>query len=205
MWGIHIITHVPHVRYNAQEYLQSAGMKSKEITLKLRDLRAALDLSLSNVAEMTGVSKAMLGQIERGESSPTIATLWKIAKGLQLPLSALIDTAFGDPSVFQTVTFPGSIEVKIVFPFDPALGAETFHVNLTPNQSHASPAHAVGVTEEIFVLSGTLEILRGDKWVSLQAGKGLRFAADVPHAYRAGPQGAAFLNVHHYTQNTEFF
>ena len=179
-------------------------MATDDITLKLRDVRAASGLSLSKVAEMTGVSKAMLGQIERGESSPTIATLWKIAKGFQLPLSALIDTVMGDPSVFQTVTFPGSIEVKIVFPFDPALGAETFHVNLAANQSHESPAHAAGVTEEVFVLGGALEILREDEWVPLQAGQGLRFAADVPHGYRAGAQGAAFLNMHHYAQHTEF-
>ncbi len=179
-------------------------MAPDDITLKLRDLRTASGLSLSKVAEMTGVSKAMLGQIERGESSPTIATLWKIAKGFQLPLSALIDTALGDPSVFQTVTFPGTIEVKIVFPFDPALGAETFHVSLHPNQSHESPAHAAGVTEEVFVLSGTLEILRDREWVSLQAGQGLRFAADVPHGYRAGAEGAAFLNMHHYAQHNEY-
>ena len=182
-------------------------MESDELTLKLRDVRAASGLSLSKVAELTGVSKAMLGQIERGESSPTIATLWKIAKGFQLPLSALIGTAAmrdtADTDVFSTATFPGSIEVKIVFPFDPALGAETFHVELSPNQSHESPAHAAGVTEEVFVLSGVLEILREDTWIPLQAGQGLRFAADLPHGYRAGDQGAAFLNMHHYSQSVE--
>lgn len=203
-WGLCVIAHVPHVRYNAQEDSKDGIMAPDEITLKLRDMRAASGLSLSKVAEMTGVSKAMLGQIERGESSPTIATLWKIAKGFQLPLSALIETANGDPSVFQTVTFPGSIEVKIVFPFDSALGAETFHVSLTPNQCHESPAHAAGVTEEVFVLSGTLEILRGEAWVPLNAGQGLRFAADLPHGYRAGAQGTAFLNMHHYGQHSEF-
>ncbi len=180
-------------------------MAPDEITLKLRDVRAASGLSLSKVAEMTGVSKAMLGQIERGESSPTIATLWKIAKGFQLPLSALIDPAKGEASVFQTVTFPGSIEVKIVFPFDRALGAETFHVSLRPNQSHESPAHANGVTEEVFVLSGTLEVLRGQDWIPLQEGQGLRFAADIPHGYRAGTEGTAFLNMHHYSQHADGF
>ncbi|EEE37568.1 transcriptional regulator, XRE family [Rhodobacteraceae bacterium KLH11] len=170
-------------------------------------MRAASGLSLSRVAEMTGVSKAMLGQIERGESSPTIATLWKIAKGFQLPLSALIGTsALRDPSdasVFRTVTFPGSLQVKIVFPFDPVLGAETFHVELSANQSHNSPAHAAGVTEEVFVLNGTLEVLRDGEWVPLNAGEGLRFSADLPHGYRAGAQGAAFLNMHHYAQPAE--
>ncbi len=177
-------------------------MESDEITLKLRDVRTASGLSLSKVAELTGVSKAMLGQIERGESSPTIATLWKIAKGFQLPLSALIGTsALRDPAdagVFRTVTFPGSIQVKIVFPFDPALGAETFHVLLRPDQCHESPAHAVGVTEEVFVLDGSLDVLRNGEWVPLQAGQGLRFAADLPHGYRTGKEGAAFLNMHHY-------
>ncbi|WP_120631644.1 helix-turn-helix domain-containing protein [Ruegeria sp. EL01] len=175
-----------------------------EITLKLRDVRAASGLSLSKASDLTGVSKAMLGQIERGESSPTIATLWKIAKGFQLPLSALIGTSVlrdsSDAGVFRTVTFPGSIEVKIVFPFDPVLGAETFHVALTPNQCHESPAHAAGVTEEVFVLDGALDVLRDDEWVPLQAGQGLRFSADVAHGYRAGQTGAMFLNMHHYGQ-----
>ncbi len=192
------------MRYNAQEESKDHDMAPDEITLKLRDVRAASGLSLSKVAEMTGVSKAMLGQIERGESSPTIATLWKIAKGFQLPLSALIDPAKGDASVFQTVTFPGSIEVKIVFPFDPALGAETFHVSLRPNQSHESPAHAAGVTEEVFVLGGRLDVLRDGEWITLKAGQGLRFAADIAHGYRAGAEGATFLNMHHYAQHGEF-
>lgn len=179
-------------------------MESDEITLKLRDVRAAAGLSLSKAADLTGVSKAMLGQIERGESSPTIATLWKIAKGFQLPLSALIGSnALRDPAnaaVFRTVTFPGSLKVKIVFPFDPALRAETFHVELDQNQCHESPAHAAGVTEEVFVLNGTLEVLRDGEWVPLHAGQGLRFSADLPHGYRAGSDGAAFLNMHHYGQ-----
>lgn len=204
---VYVIAHVPHVRYNAQDDSRDYKMAPDEITLKLRDVRAAAGLSLSKVAEMTGVSKAMLGQIERGESSPTIATLWKIAKGFQLPLSALIgsetlrDTAA--PDVFRTVTFPGSIEVKIVFPFDPALRAETFHVDLAPNQSHESPPHATGVTEEVFVLQGSLEILRDGEWVPLKAGQGLRFAADLTHGYRAGTEGAAFLNMHHYAPSTD--
>ncbi|MEX0329265.1 MAG: helix-turn-helix domain-containing protein [Ruegeria sp.] len=178
-------------------------MESDEITLKLKDVRAASGLSLSKVADLTGVSKAMLGQIERGESSPTIATLWKIAKGFQVPLSALIGTDdLRKPGVFRTATFPGSIQVKIVFPFDPAIGAETFHVELSSNQSHESPAHAAGVTEEVFVLNGPLDVLQNGEWVSLEAGEGLRFPADVPHGYRAGAGGATFLNMHHYMQPT---
>ncbi|NIZ13977.1 helix-turn-helix domain-containing protein [Phaeobacter sp. HF9A] len=177
-------------------------MDDAGITLNLRNIRSAAGLSLSRAAEVTGVSKAMLGQIERGESSPTIATLWKIAKGFHLPLTTLIEASTRPEGrggeVFRTVQFPGSIQVKIVFPFDPVLGAETFHVTLKPGQCHPSPAHDAGVTEEVFVLEGAMEVLREGDWVPLEAGQGLRFAADQPHGYRGGERGAVFLNMHHY-------
>jgi transcriptional regulator with XRE-family HTH domain len=177
-------------------------MSDDTITLNLRNIRAESGLSLTKVAELTGVSKAMLGQIERGESSPTIATLWKIAKGFHLPLSALIDdtarSVETDSEIFESVQFPGSITVKIVFPYDPKLQAETFHVSLSPGQCHESQPHDHGVTEEVFVLEGEMEVLRGGEWVPLKAGQGLRFKADQPHGYRNAKGGAAFLNMHHY-------
>lgn len=55
----------------------------------LKALRQARGWSLSKLAEETGVSKAMLGQIERNESSPTVSTLWKIATGLNVPFRRL--------------------------------------------------------------------------------------------------------------------
>ncbi|KII12895.1 helix-turn-helix domain-containing protein [Phaeobacter sp. S60] len=177
-------------------------MSEAGITLNLRNIRQDAGLSLSKAAEVTGVSKAMLGQIERGESSPTIATLWKIAKGFHLPLTALIGEASqpegSSGRSFRSVQFPGSIAVKMVFPFDPVLGAETFHVSLRPGQSHQSQPHDTGVTEEVFVLEGAMEVLRDGSWVPLETGQGLRFAADQPHGYRSGDSGAAFLNMHHY-------
>ena len=55
----------------------------------LKSLRTERGLSLSQTAELTGVSKAMLGQIELGKSSPTVATLWKIATGFNVAFSRL--------------------------------------------------------------------------------------------------------------------
>lgn len=180
-------------------------MTEDAIALNLRKIRAASGMSLSKAAEATGVSKAMLGQIERGESSPTIATLWKIAKGFHLPLSRLIGEPAQEEAAenapFRTVQFPGSIAVKIVFPFDPGLGAETFQISLKPGQSHVSQPHETGVCEEVFVLQGELEVLRAEQWVALKTGEGLRFKADQMHGYRAGAQGAAFLNMHHYPRH----
>lgn len=59
------------------------------LSTTLKQLRQQRGWSLSRLAEATGVSKAMLGQIERNESSPTVATLWKIATGLNVPFRHL--------------------------------------------------------------------------------------------------------------------
>jgi transcriptional regulator with XRE-family HTH domain len=56
----------------------------------LRQQRLRRGLSLDQLARASGVSRSMLGQIESGQSSPTIKTLWRIAVGLAVPLSALI-------------------------------------------------------------------------------------------------------------------
>ncbi|WP_370205990.1 helix-turn-helix domain-containing protein, partial [Pararhodobacter marinus] len=61
----------------------SAKSSEDLVGANLRRARGAAGLSLAQVSALTGVSKAMLGQIERGESSPTLATLWKLCKGLQ--------------------------------------------------------------------------------------------------------------------------
>ncbi len=170
-------------------------MTEGKTRINLRALRTEAGLSLSKAAELTGVSKAMLGQIERGESSPTIATLWKLAKGFRLPLTAFLD---GDATAAR-VQFPGSIDVEPVFPFDPALRCETFLVRLTPGQEHCSDAHDTGVTEDIYVTQGPLEILADGVWLRLETGSALRIVADQPHGYRdPDGQGAAFLNTLHY-------
>ena len=55
----------------------------------LRRMRENRRLSLDAVARLTGVSKSMLGQIERGEVNPTVSTMWKIAGGLKVNFTAL--------------------------------------------------------------------------------------------------------------------
>lgn len=65
---------------------------SLKIGERLKEIRNTKHLTLDEVAELTGVSKPMLGQIERGQSSPTINVLWKISTGLKIPLSFFADS-----------------------------------------------------------------------------------------------------------------
>lgn len=175
-------------------------MKDDTIAQNLRRIRSEQGVSLSKAAELTGVSKAMLGQIERRESSPTVATLWKIAQGFHVSLSALLQE-LTCPDGCSAVRFPGSISVRIVFPFDAVLGEETFEVTLKPGQLHQSEAHEAGLVEDVFVLSGRMEVLAGGQVQELHKGQGYRFAADQRHGYHGLEDGAVFLNIHHYARS----
>ncbi|MGR3805099.1 helix-turn-helix domain-containing protein [Marinibacterium profundimaris] len=169
----------------------------------LRAVRTRAGLSLAQAAEVTGVSKAMLGQIERGESSPTLITLWKLAKGFHQPLSAFIEGL--DPAAphrlapASRVRFDDSISFDTLFPYDPAFGSETFLIHLRPGQTHVSHPHDDGVVEDIFVTRGAVELKLDGRWTRYDTGQAVRFRADRPHSYRNPGDGPAqFHNTIHY-------
>ena len=58
---------------------------------RLKEARTGQGLSLDAVAKLSGVSRSMVSQIERGESSPTIATLWNLTRALQVDFAGLLD------------------------------------------------------------------------------------------------------------------
>jgi transcriptional regulator with XRE-family HTH domain len=174
----------------------------------LRALRHARGWSLDQAAGHTGVSKAMLGQIERGESSPTVATLWKIADGFQAAMSALLEPAppgQADPLLVRHAAdlkrqvTDGGMRVAPLFPFEPRFGFEMLEVTLLPGYARQADPHEAGVTEHVLVVRGALEIRVEGRWIALADGECLRFAADRPHGYRnLGTAEAVFHNLIHY-------
>ncbi len=170
---------------------------------RLRALRAQRGWSLERAARATGVSKAMLGQIERGESSPTVATLWRIAGGFELGLSDLLLDAPPPPAtVVRASRLRPAVDAMLVAPlfaYDPALGFELFEVTLLPGYTRRSEPHAAGVVEHVVVVSGAMELCLDDDWTALACGDAVRFAADRAHGYRnLGAADARFLNLVHY-------
>lgn len=185
-------------------------MKSiyKQISSTLKKLRADRGWSLDKAAIETGVSKAMLGQIEREESSPTISTLWKIASGFNTSFSSFIespDANFEEP-VYRTgraqQIHPSDKKIRVMplFPFDQELNFEVFMNELLAGCEHLSPPHQKGVIEHVIVIDGKMEVLINEKWKSLSKGEGLRFHADKPHGYRnLGSKTARFYDIIHYS------
>ncbi len=176
---------------------------NKNIAKNLKELRKTADWSLDKAALQTGVSKAMLGQIEREESSPTVSTLWKIATGFRVPFSKLLEktaknplNTLGEEGHWRSV---GGLEVNSIFPYDPEIRCEFFILKLYPGYRHISPPHETGVVEHILVIEGTLEVLQNGAWIAISTGQGTRFAADTEHGYRnPTKQEVVFHNVIHY-------
>ncbi|GGM89911.1 helix-turn-helix domain-containing protein [Shewanella xiamenensis] len=172
----------------------------------LKQLRSQKGWSLDKAALETGVSKAMIGQIERGESSPTIATLWKIASGFNTSLSTFLEptpesqgTVFRNADALRQKPATDGMLVASLFPFEPRFGFEMFELTLLPHYERLSEPHEAGVTEHVIVLSGTMEVLVDGQWQPLQQGEAVRFAADKPHGYRnLSDQPVVFHDLIHY-------
>ena len=164
----------------------------------LKALRQQREWSLSRLAEATGVSKAMLGQIERNDSSPTVSTLWKIATGLNVPFSTFISP----PEAEDLPTFDPQQQAMVItplFPWDPQLRFDHFSILMAPGALSESTPHETGVIEHVVVIQGTLDMCIAGEWRTLKSGEGVRFAGDAAHAYRnSSDQTVHFHSLIHY-------
>lgn len=156
----------------------------------LRRLRLRRGLSLERLARASGVSRAMLGQIELGQSTPTINVVWKSARSLGVPFSALI----GQPNRPRTALLRGasakvltsadrSFASRALFPYDESRRVEFYELRLGPHGREVAEAHAPGTTENLVVSAGTLQLLVDTERFSLGPGDAVFFEADVPHEY----------------------
>lgn len=179
-----------------------------KISSTLKELRNQRGWSLDTTAKNTGVSKAMLGQIERGESSPTIATLWKIASGFDVSFSSFVEDVKAyqpgfihrKPELQQLHKQDDKINVMPIFPFDENLGFEVFIIELLPRCTHLSPPHQKGVIEHVIPVLGSIEILVQGEWHKVNQYEGLRFDASLPHGYRnLSDDAVLFHDMIHYT------
>lgn len=181
---------------------------SLKIGERLKEIRNTRHLTLDEAAELTGVSKPMLGQIERGQSSPTINVLWKISTGLKIPLSFFCrqpETEYmvaGLSEKEMITEEDGGMRAYPLFPFDPARNLEVFYIEFDAGITHDSLPHVAGVEEYILLVQGTLKMVIGGKEVFLQKRQSIRFGADVPHAYHnVSDEVCTVYNVIFYSDN----
>jgi transcriptional regulator with XRE-family HTH domain len=157
----------------------------------LRRLRTRRGLSLERLAQISGVSRAMLGQIELGQSAPTINVLWKIARALEVTFSALISARTQSGALVLRsaeskilTSKDRSFSSRALFPFDEPRRVEFYELRLAGGSVEDADAHPPGTTENLVVTAGSIEIDVAGDTHRLETGDSILFEADTPHAYR---------------------
>jgi len=155
----------------------------------LKQVRAERGMTLEETSSLTGVSKAMLGQIERGKSSPTISILWKISAGLRISFSELLGTEgetheiIDISSIDPVYESDGKMILHDVFPYNPITGFEYFYITLLPGGHHVSTPHLKSTEEHIVVTKGTLRLVVDDQTFDMKAPSALKFKSNKEHSY----------------------
>lgn len=167
-----------------------AGDLSPVVGKNLRRLRTQRGLSLERLSKLSGVSRAMLGQVELAQSAPTVNVLWKIARALEVPFSGLIATSTtGGTRVMpaaqgkRLTSQDGKFVSRALFPFDQPRKVEFYELRLAPRGVEKADPHQTGAVENLVVTQGVLELEVGSERHRLGVGDAIIFEADVSHVY----------------------
>jgi transcriptional regulator with XRE-family HTH domain len=185
----------------------TAGDSTEAVAVgpRVRALREAMDLSLRDLAERSGVSAPMLSQVERGETSPTLAVAGKIAIGLELTLSQLLRL---DESQHVVVSRQGrrrryshrGHQFEELTPPLPGQRADVSLHTLNPGAATGGagdpPMHEPGSRETVAVIEGQLGLVVDGARHELTSGDAVTFDADLSHHFEnEGTAQTRFLAV----------
>ncbi len=170
---------------------------------RLKEARRAKGLSLEAVANLSGVSRSMVSQIERGESSPTISTLWNLTRALQVDFAGLLEeTKTSDQiEVLRQAEVPSidnmgtNCRIRILSPPEEAGGHEVYDIRFDHDGTLNSQPHARGTREQLTVLEGAVRVTSGTAISEMQQGDTARYAADVTHSISSKAPARVFLIV----------
>lgn len=161
----------------------------KIIAINLKALRMERNLTLGQLSKISGISKAMLSDIEKGDSNPTINTIWKIANGLNVPYTKLMDGVEKEATVVRksepSVQTGESDHYRIYcyFKNTPVRNFELFYVELDAHSSNATIGHSEKAQEYIYIIQGELILYTELGQHTLQEGDALVFDSSIAHTY----------------------
>lgn len=178
------------------------------IASNLKRIRSERDLSLDKVALLTGVSKSMLSQIEKGKANPSISTLWKLSNGFKISFTELINAPEDNIELISiNLKEPltednGRLRNYPISLFDPEKRFETYQIELDPRGRHRADPHPLKTLEYVSVMSGAIDITVGEQKYHLIKGDTLRFKADIPHSYfNPGEETCLMYMILYYPKN----
>lgn len=178
------------------------SVSSGRLGERVRGLRRERGWTLERLAERSGVSRAMISKLERGEKNPTLVVAAKVAEGLGVSLSRLV----GLEERREVVLVPRERRMIMRDPvtgferqlLSPSFGGLEFIRNVVPGGSTSGevPPHRRGVNEYVVVEKGSLRAVLGSEEYVLEEGDAMYFEADVAHRFdNAGEEECSYYLV----------
>lgn len=171
-----------------------AGNAPPQIGPYIQQFRKHRSMTLDALSSLSGVSRSMLSQIERGQTNPTLATVWALAEALKVEVSELIGAHRPDKGIRIDIasksvtpeirTEDGLCVLRILSPADRLGSVEWYELLLSPGGALISTPHAQRTQEHLTVLEGELAVSAGSEHSIVKAGATARYPADVDHAIR---------------------
>lgn len=173
----------------------------------LKKIRQEKKLTLDELAGVTGVSKGMLSQIEKGTTNPTINTIWKISNGLNVPYTYLLEGDYvkENPVVKKTETVTQhsedhSYRVFNYYSDNQERNFELFQFELDPGKKYQAVGHSKRSTEYVMVIQGALAIEVGGQRYLLPKDAAMYFDANQVHTYiNDGTEKVQAVVINYYT------
>ena len=163
---------------------------NRAVAENIKRIRKSKKLSMERLAAEAGVSRSMLGQIERGEANPSVGILGKLAKALKVPAEVLLEN-----DDFESLLLSreldnkpqrldgGKAVLRRSFPYDDATRQESFFLDLYISAKYEPEPSVPGCVCHATVMSGTVSLTAEDQPFQLLERDALRFAADRPYAF----------------------
>ncbi|MFA9379355.1 MAG: helix-turn-helix domain-containing protein [Lachnotalea sp.] len=182
----------------------------KNIAANLKRIRKAKNMSLDMMAERTGVSKSMLGQIERGESNPTVTTIGKIVEGMRVSFEELIQTPSEQITMVEMGDITKAIEIEnnyrvfIYLAYDKKRNFEIYLLEINPGCEYKTNAHGENTYECVTVSGGILTLETSEEQYIVEQRNSIKFATDQEHTYRNDGDEMLYLHVVFYWDGAGF-
>jgi transcriptional regulator with XRE-family HTH domain len=166
---------------------------SGQLGKTVQRLRKAYNLSLSELAEQSGVAKSIISQIERNETNPTLATIWRISQALDVSIENVLADADDQPILQKQsradtpllVSDDGKVRLTIVGWIKTVEWLQWYDLTAEPGGALESEGHQRGSVENLSVLTGEADVEIGSVVERVKAGETLRYRCDRPHVIRS--------------------
>ncbi len=172
---------------------------SSQLGKTVQRLRKAYNLSLSELSEQSGVAKSIISQIERNETNPTLATIWRLAQALDVSIERVLQATDDEPFLEKTsrgdtpilVSDDGKCRLAVVGWIKTVEWLQWYDFSADPGGVLESDAHQRGSVESLSISEGELEVEVGGAIERATAGETLRYRCDRPHTIRNVSQAPA--------------